>query len=389
MNRLTEMRCNVCTAELSDPIYESEVSLTSLCAIFPQSTRVRLCGRCSHLQTDEIDDAASFYDADYSILTNSDEEDQIYEVKNGKQTYRTEHQAEVLLEKLDLWPGIRILDYGCAKSAMMRILKERRPNIDAYLYDVSDRYVRFWEKFLPPSRWAIYDVPHTWQGRFDVVTSFFALEHITRPAEAVQRVASLLKPGGTFYGIVPDVLTNSADLIVIDHVNHFTRPSLDCLLSSSGLRLMDVDLGAHRGAFVFVARRDPNLRIRTWSPDRKEVAGISSKLRELAGFWAGAAQRLRDAERRTAGKGDLAVYGAGFYGAFVRCCLAEPHRVRCFVDQNPHLQGRQLDGARIVAPDDLPEDVNTLFVGLNPAHASSIIANVEAFVERDLTYFYI
>lgn len=381
------MDCNICSATLKETVYESEVSLTSLCAIFPQPTRVRLCARCSHLQTDEIDEVDAFYDTDYSILTDSEEEDQIYEIRGGRTIYRTEHQVEVLLNKLDLGPRARIADYGCAKSSMMRLLLERNPGIDPHLYDVSDRYVPFWKKFLDPSRWATYDVPEAWYGTFDLVTSIFALEHITQPTDVVRQIARLLKPGGQLYGIVPNVLTNCADLIVIDHVNHFTRSSLACLLTSAGLEIRQIDAEAHRGAFVFIARRTVDDATTPWLADAEEIAVVSSDLRELGRFWSRAAQRLHDAEQRITG--DLAIYGAGFYGAFVKSCLAEPKRIRCLIDQNPFLQGRELDGAPIVAPDELPADIRNVFVGLNPAHAHKIIASVDALAARDLAFFYI
>lgn len=382
------MDCNVCSTALRETVYESDVSLTSLCAIYPQPTRVRLCLHCGHLQTDKIDDAASFYDTEYLILTGSEEEDQIYEVKDGRRIYRTEHQIEVLVGKLALEPQTRILDYGCAKSSIMRLLLDRDPRIEPHLYDVSDRYVPFWKKFVAPSQWATYEIPDAWYGSFDIVTSFFALEHITCPADVVGQIARLLKPGGLFYGIVPNVLANSADLIVIDHVNHFTRSSLDCLLTSAGLEITEVDADAHRGAFVFIARRGSEDAVTTWSADKGDIAAAASEVRELADFWAGAAQRLRGAEQRASG-GHLAVYGAGFYGAFIKSCLARPERIRCFIDQNPYLQGRELDGAPIIAPDELPGDIRTVFVGLNPAHAKRIIASVDAFATRDLIYFYI
>ncbi len=383
------MDCCICSATLKETVYESEVSLTSLCAIHRQPTHVRLCHRCGHLQTDAIADAASFYDNEYSILTGSEEEDQIYEVRGGSKIYRTDHQIEVLIGKLALEPSTRILDYGCAKSAMMRLLLERSPHIEPYLYDVSDRYVPFWERFLDQSRWATYDIPDTWYGFFDVVTSFFALEHITRPADVVSQIARLLKPGGLLYGIVPNVLTNSADLVVIDHVNHFTRSSLTCLLNSADFEVMEIDADAHRGAFVFVAKSRADGDAVTWSADEGDVSATTAELRDLASFWAGAAQRLRAAEQSVAGDRDLAVYGAGFYGAFIKSCLAEPRRIRFYVDQNPYLQGRELDGVPIVAPNELPAEIHNLFVGLNPVHAKSIIASVDAFADRSLNYFYI
>jgi SAM-dependent methyltransferase len=383
------MKCNICKSKLEQPVYESETSLTSLCEIFPQPTRVRICENCGHLQTDEIENAADFYDTEYDILVGSEEEDQIYEVRNGEKIYRTEHQVNVLRNKLKLHESTKILDYGCAKSSMMRTLQQVQPGLSPFLYDVSDRYVPFWEKFSEKSNWAIYDIPQSWNNYFDVVTSFFALEHITRPAEVVGQIMRLLKPGGIFYGIVPNVLTNSADLIVIDHVNHFTRSSLERLLNSAGLQVQEIDSDAHRGAFVFVATRPSEPTNRSWVADEEKIVVTSRQLRELAAFWRNAATRLRNAEQKTAGNGDLAVYGAGFYGAFIRSCLIQPERIRCFIDQNPYLQDSELAGVPVVRPDDLPRDISNVFVGLNPGHAQKVIADVVAFSDRDLSYVYL
>lgn len=370
-------------------MYESETSLTSLCDIFPQPTRVRHCSNCGHLQTDEIEDAAAFYDTEYTILTESEDEDQIYEVRDGIEIYRTGHQIDVLQSKLELDADTKILDYGCAKSSMMRALRQNLPALRVFLYDVSDRYTKFWEKFAEPSNWAVYDLPSSWDGNFDVVTSFFALEHVSRPVDVVDQIMRLLAPGGVFYGIVPNVLTNSADLIVIDHVNHFTRSSLDCLLTSAGLEVQEIDSKAHRGAFVFVARRPTEPTDAIWAADEKEVVETSRSLHGLAEFWSSAAARLREAEQGTVGGGDVAVYGAGFYGAFIKSCLLRPERIRCFVDRNPFLHSGDFEGIPVVPPNDLPQDIRNLFVGLNPSHASTIIGDVAAFSGRDLSYIYI
>jgi SAM-dependent methyltransferase len=383
------MTCNICAAGLENPVYESETSLTSLCDIFPQPTRVRNCDNCGHWQTDEIDDAAAFYDTEYTILTESEEEDQLYEVRNDKKVYRTDHQVNVLQSKLQLDANTKILDYGCAKSSMMRTLHKNQPALNPFLYDVSDRYVSFWEKFAEPSNWAAYDIPSSWDSYFDVVTSFFALEHIARPVEVVDQILRLLRPGGLFYGIVPNVLTNPADLIVIDHVNHFTRSSLDCLLTTTGFEVQEIDADAHRGAFVFVAKRPTESTDASWAANENDIRATSRALRELAEFWNSAASRLRDAEQDTTDDVELAVYGAGFYGAFIRTCLLRPERIRCFIDRNPFLHSGNLDGVPVVPPDELPPDIHNVFVGLNPDHARKIISDVAAFSGRDLSFIYI
>jgi SAM-dependent methyltransferase len=348
-----------------------------------------VCKHCGHLQTDEIADAAAYYDDDYTILVNSEEEDQIYEVRDGQPYYRTEHQVTTLLDKLNPAPGMQLLDYGCAKSSTMRALMHERPDLKPCLFDVSNRYVMFWEGFLAPGSWATYELPGEWTGKFDIVTSFFSLEHMTQPGQSMRQIVDLLAPDGMAYGIVPNVFSNTADFLVIDHVNHFTRTSLGYLLASVGLQVHEIDDTAHRGAFVFIAEKSATA-VQAVTPDDAVIVADLEKIAEIADFWSSAAGRLQEFESGLDTRvGDAAVYGAGFYGAFIRGSLKNPDRICCILDQNPFLHGSDSSGVPVVTPAELPAEVRTLLVGLNPAHARNIISEIPALAARELDYFYL
>ncbi|MEY4428986.1 MAG: hypothetical protein RLZZ182_1675 [Pseudomonadota bacterium] len=388
----TPHTCHVCASPVSDLLYESEAgqSLTSLCQVREGRTQVYACRACGHLQTPEMPDAAAYYESDYGILVNSEEEDQIYDMHpvHGT-TYRTQHQARTLLAKLDLPAGARVLDYGCAKSSTMKLLAEQRPDLQPHLFDVSARYQPFWSRFLTPERWAVHEVPTHWQGHFDVVTSFFSLEHMVQPRQSIQQIAQLIRPGGTFYAIVPNVLTNVSDFIVLDHVNHFSVPSLQVLLADAGLEVVDIDDQAHRGAFVVVARRAAPTFDRQSPVHHRAMAEVLDRFQTIGAFWQKASQKVRAFEQGLTADQPLAIYGAGVYGAFLVSCLQHPQRVRCHLDQNPFLQGQQVNGRPIVAPADLPRDVAALLVGLNPAHARRIISDVPALQGLGIPFFFL
>lgn len=390
---MNHLSCNVCAAPLTHALYESEGthSLTSLCQVRPGVTRVYACVRCAHLQTEEMADSAAFYESDYDILVHSEEEDQIYEVKpDGTQVYRTAHQVKVLLDKLPLPPGARILDYGCAKSAMIKSLLSQRYDLQPHLFDVSARYIPFWEKFIEPGRWAVHETPAAWQDHFDVVTSFFSMEHMVRPEESIRKMAAMLKPGGALYCIVPNVATNVADFIVLDHVNHFSTPSLQHLLQGAGLVVESIDDTAHRGAFVVVTRRaiEPE-QARLPADFPQQVQDWLTRFQGMASFWSNAAETVRSQEAQLPPDAEVAIYGAGFYGAFVVSCLKAPQRVVCHLDQNVHLQGRELNGRPILTPAQLPEHIRHVWVGLNPAHARQIIPQVGVLAERSLSFLFL
>jgi SAM-dependent methyltransferase len=373
------MQCNVCNSPLGDPIFEaaSGQALTSLCEVRPGTTRVWACHACGHLRGDALEDTEAYYESEYRILLDQEDEDQIYEVHGDRVIYRTEHQVSTLLGKLKLPSNALLLDYGCAKASTPQRLLKSREDLQVHLFDVSKMYKAYWDRFLTPDRYAVHQTPDTWQRRFDVVTSFFALEHIPSPQETIHRIAALLKEDGIFYGIVPDTFGNVADFVVIDHVNHFTASSLHALLRQGGFSEINIDADAHRGALVFTACKAGTP---TQQPSINEARLRSS---ELARYWNALGTRVRAAELAS-DKAPAAIYGSGFYGAYILSLLQHPEHIQCFLDRSPYQQGKQLFDKPILPPDQTPDSIQTMYIGLNPTIARETVAQMNWLHGRDL-----
>lgn len=382
------LRCYVCSAPSAVPCYESDSSLsvTSLCDVIPVRTVVYFCEACGHLQTPPLENLEHYYRTDYKILLGSEDEDQLVCLPDGTKVYRSAHQAETLTKSVGIREGAKLLDYGCAKGATMKRLKQMRPDIDVHLFDVSDMYLPYWEKLVPNDRWAIREPRPEWQS-FDLITSFFAFEHLPDPKGSLAQVASLLAPDGIFYAVVPDWTQNVADVIVADHTNHFSRTSLEKLLLDAQLTPLVISSTLHQSALVVVAQRTPPPAVVL--PDKESLADLSRRIRVAAEFWQGFRARVRDFEQSVATKrSPAAIYGAGFYGSYLATCLADLSRVACFLDQNPFQHGKELLGKPIVPPSELPAEVETVYVGLNPSHAVAEMARVECWKDRQLSFFY-
>lgn len=381
--------CNVCGGGLCEPIYLSggKNSVTSLCEIYPGATEVFFCEVCGHIQTSPVADIDTYYAQEYKILLDSEEEDQIYQVVNGVKIYRTDHQVTTFFKKMNLPENALVLDYGCAKSATLRKIYQMRPDILPHLYDVSEMYIPFWEKFVNPDNWAIHVPKKEWVHRFDVVTSFFSLEHVAEPDKILANIRALLKPAGTLYCVVPNVFDNIADFVVVDHVNHFTPPSLTYLLERAGFKMPNLDGAAHYGAYVVTARQEGVIAAGR-GPDQAMVEHTARGVRDIAGYWGNIANKVREFEVQRGNKQKVAIYGSGFYGTFIATCLRDIAQVTHFVDQNPFRQGKTLLGKPIIPPEALPPEIDTVYVGLNPRIARSNIADVAAWAGRTHSYFY-
>jgi SAM-dependent methyltransferase len=395
MSESSSGTCCVCGTALAAPLYRSSspTSLTSLCTTLDQRTVVFLCEACGHLQSPALPDIDEFYGTGYRILLDSEEEDQIYCVADGVPVFRADHQADEFLRSVTVPAGARVLDYGSAKGATIARVLRARPDIDAHVFDVSDLYAEFWERIVPAPTFATHAVPPAWAGSFDVVASFFVLEHVEDPRDVLRIMHSLLRRDGVLYAIVPNPTVNIADFVVVDHRQHFTASSLDRVLLDAGFVDVVLDSGAHEGAWVVQARAgrvDESDERAGAGHERARHAVESSVLaaRGLQRYWAALGDRLRLAEQAI-GMRPVAVYGAGFYGSYIGAHLEHPDRIRAYVDQNPYLQGTKHLGCPVVGPADLDPAIGDVHVGLNPRIARAAIAAVDAWRARDLTLHYL
>lgn len=374
--------CNTCKSPLGTPVFtgEESASITTMNVLIAGQTRVFLCDRCGHLQTQALPDLERYYAEEYTINADGVDDDQLYEIRDGREIYRSEHQAAVLMHKLDLSGRLSVLDYGCAKGATLRRVVDAFPNVQPYLFDVTERYLDFWKTFPGNPRFAVHKVDRDWAGTLDVVLSFYALEHIPDLSAALRDFRDLLKPGGTLYFIVPNVYQNPADFIVADHVNHFCEKSIRTMLMSAGFGDIAIDAAAHAAAFVVTCRKAVMSDSSVTPVGGDRIAEVS----DLVDFWGKAKARIQAAEAGLPQEAIVAIYGAGIYGNFVRTCLRKPESVAGFMDQNRYLHGRLINGLTVFKPAELASSVAVVFVGLNPRIARDAMSKVEAVTERSL-----
>lgn len=385
-----ENQCNVCDTFFGGPLYVSPAnrSITTMGTVYEGKTEVFFCKSCGHLQTTELPNLHEYYDSEYEINIQSEEDDQLYKIVDGKPVYRADHQATTFLGKVSLPASARVLDYGCAKSATLRKIMRQRVDIVPYQYDVTDKYIPFWKNFSQPQQWATHTVRTEWIGTMDAVVSFYAFEHATNLKAVLRSIHDMLKSQGKLYFVAPNTYTNIADFIVADHINHFSELSLRCLLFKTGFKAIEVDAESHESAFIVVAEKPPQA-VEKYQADAHQIASLGQRANELSSYWQNIADRIQAFESALPPNEKYAIYGAGFYGNFIASNLRFPERIVCFIDQNKHLQGRENGGIPIFAPEDVSAEIKNILIGLNPARAKEIIQSIAAWRNRCFELFWL
>lgn len=364
--------CRVCGVAIEAPAYHAPApALTSIMTLIDTPTHVFTCDGCGHAQCDDIPEIQAFYDKVYRISLASEGHDQIFAVKaDGAVIYRTDHQAEIALRLLDLPQGARVLDYGAAKADTLRKMHAARPDIQPHVFDVSKDYAAAWRGWVPQEAQAAYSVPSGWAGRFDAVMSHFVIEHVADPITFLRTLSALLRPGGVLLLSLPDVSANPGDMMVADHLNHFTEASLRRALAAANLAPKEIDTKSFPGAFFAVAGRVAG------APEEVPAAVVAqaiARTRGICDLWKLAEEKLEKQTTMFAGR-KAAIYGAGFYGSWIYCRIVEKIDLVCFLDRNPHLQGTTRFDVPVLPPDEIADDVEVLIVGLNPLKAREAIA---------------
>lgn len=100
-------------------------------------------------------------------------------------------------------------------------------------------------------------------------------------------------------------------------------------------------------------------------------------------YWIALGDRIGAAETTHAAL-PAAIYGSGFYGAYIASLLGKPDRVEFFWTPVPSSKGKTLFGKAIISPPALPDHIRLLYIGLNPKIARATVAGMDWLHGRNL-----
>jgi len=359
--------CQICGASALVEIegFSALWRVASDCTPFRQGGKLSVCSACAAMQ--KIPDEHWFAEIKeiyrkYDIYHQSGGVEQsVFDPMTGQARRRSVMLAQRLTGALNLTASGRLLDFGCGNGAMLAAFSEVRPQWSLFGLELDDRNLAR-HKQIPGFCGLYTGAPQEVPGHFDLITLSHSLEHTPAPHTVLRCLRERLATGGRLFVQVPNGGQNPFDLVVADHLCHFTAETLMHLVARSGFEVELVETDWVTKEISLLA-----------SPAAAPSAGQTRAERPLA------VDRVRDRVRwlhavvegagRAAATGRFGLFGTSISATWLFGQLADD--VEFFVDEDPARAGRHHMQRPIWRPDEAPTNA-AVYLALVPAVAQTV-----------------
>ena len=381
-----EFMCKICANGRLEPIgsYAELPRVTSDCKPWPAGGVVSCCDACGAVQ--KLADEKWFEEIDriykaYQIYELSAGSEQVIFSEAGVAQPRSGALVDFIVRNAGAPSAGKLIDIGCGNGSALKNLSRAMPRWSLYGTELSDsaktalqQLPNFVELYTMPAR----EIPE----RFDVLTMIHALEHMPDPLASLHDAAYLLNDDGRLLVQIPNILTSPFDLLIADHLLHFSPAHLAYLASRAGFSVeilrddllpKEITLLARRGGSLL----EPPAPARTRGVVEANLAWLTAVLAEA---------RQAAAAAKKAAK-QFGIFGTSISGMWLYGALRDD--VSFFVDEDESRTGNSFEGVPIFSPGQVPAG-SVVFVPLHPdvagrvasRHAGSGAAYVEPPVYR-------
>lgn len=368
--------CRVCGSEALDVIadYTALPRVTSDCKPWPAGGTMTACLNCGAVQkrldAAWLNEIKRIYGG-YQIYNLSGGSEQVIFDTSGSAVPRSRALVDFVVTEAKPASSGALIDIGCGNGAALANFSRALPAWSMHGTELSDAALDAL-RTLPNFGGFYKEAPRDLNGSFDIVTIIHALEHMPDPYRTLVDSAALLKPGGTIFVEIPNVETSIFDLIIADHLMHFSPAHLGYLARRAGLKV-DVlrDDLLPKEITMLAGNGIGTLPL----PDAER--GSALVRRHVA--WL--RRVLDDARAAMENTSSFGIFGTSISGMWLYGALRA--QVAFFVDEDRTRVGNTFDGKPVIAPQDAPAG-STIFLPLNPDSAANVCKRLQPQIGAQL-----
>ena len=290
------------------------------------------CTHCGHIsrrmsQKDEDALEAMYQSAEYAShgnahMVHSDSEGEIA---------AAEVQSRIILEKVFLRTGSRVLDVGCLGGKLLGAIGKKVRGAKCVGFDVGERPGFVAQEGCTFIKGSLSDL----KGEFDLIILSHSLIYIKNLSGFFGNLLTLLAPNGKVFIHIPDVDVRPSTLLLGDQYHYFSGASMVDILRLNGFRANVITGHPFSRDIILFAEKESGL------PMESPISGLSldGLLGQLLHF---------QTELKQIPHPEVAILGTTIEASFAYSQI--PKKVNFFLDENRSRVGRYFHGKPIFHP---------------------------------------
>lgn len=369
--------CQVCGSEKLREVesFSSLPRITSDCCPFPSGGRLFVCDSCGGVQKNPdakwLAETKSIYSRYAPYYQSAGREQMVFDRSKGMGRRR----SDVLLERLMAGNAFKqtgcVLDVGCGNGVMLSAMSRGLQGWALYGYELDDGGMENFLKipgFVKLYKGALNSIDRS----FDVVTLVHVLEHFPAPLEALRSLRRIVE-GGKIFVEVCHLDENPFDLLVADHLMHFTPVTLVQMLRSAGFENIAIATDWIPKEISLLAETDKINGLHPVFPGDWDGTHSKEIFVRMTNYVAWLHKIRREAEELSRRNGSMGIFGTSIAGTWLASALGK--RVRFFVDEDRERIGRNHLGMPVLHPSEIPAG-SVVFFALAPILARTVRSRI-------------
>jgi len=365
--------CQICEKDELKPIEEFSrlPRITSDCRPFFSGGMLTVCMFCGGVQkiTDNqwLKEIEQIY-ADYNAyrITNG-EEQFVVDPVSGKPQKRSYVFLKQLQNNFQFAQETKVLDFGCGDGVTLKAISDLFATWKLYGYELDEKKIKQL-MLIPQFKKLLTGSLKKIEERFDLVTMIHSLEHCVNPLLTLQQLHQKITLNGSLFVQICNIDENPFDVLIADHLMHFSPVSLKNLVERCGFQCESIQTMWIKKEISLLAKvGTQSVNFKNADPIR-----IYAKIKSYV-TWL---NQLREHSQIIADRANsFGIFGTSIASTWLANELS--HKVRFFVDEDPNRIGQNYMNKPIVSPRDVPRD-STVYLALAPSLATSISERLQS-----------